>query len=111
MTFERGEPYFRLDQFIGYQLYQDWMFDFDGVYEAAEEWITSVTDPELRGLVDDIDLLFRSVPDATERRKMFRTHYAFDDNETFDVWLRAVRERAAEAVAGIHNHPLVDPPA
>lgn len=113
MVINRGELFFRLDQLIGYQLFEDWADDFDGVYAAAEAWITQVTDLELEGLVNDIDALFRQVPAGRDRLAMFPTEYAFDrqDYERYDAWLRAVRQRAAEALAGIDNHPLVDPPS
>lgn len=110
MQIKRGEPYFRLDQLLGCYLGEDWGDEFDGVYEAAEFAIGETSDEALVELVSDIDTLFARVEEPASRRSMFRTTYAFRPVDDFDLWLHAVRQRAAEAVAGIHDHPLVDPP-
>lgn len=102
----------RVDQMILWQLGEDWPDEFDGVYEAAEAWVRDEPDEVLSSFVREIDALIAAVPDPLARLRLFMTDYAFaqDDGQGFDTWLRAVRQRAAEAVAGIHNHPLVDPP-
>jgi hypothetical protein len=106
-----GHPYFELDQLIGCQLGQDWLLEFEGVYQAAEVWMTRRSDDGLRRLVAEIDVIFDLEKDTAARRKHFRTGYAFSSlDDSFDVWLRAVQRRATEALAGIHTNPLQDPP-
>lgn len=109
MQIQRGERYYELDQFLGCYLGQDWGDEFDGPYEAAEFAMGELSDESLNGLVSDIDILFATVRDPGQRRRTVHSGYAFGATDDFDAWLRAVRERAAEAVAGIHSHPLTDP--
>jgi hypothetical protein len=103
------EMYFETDQLIGYQLGQDWMIEFDGVYEAAEDWIATRTDAGLIRLIAEIDFLFDLEPTAAARLHHFRGGAFSAKDDSFDVWLRAVQRRAREAIAGIHSNPLVDP--
>ncbi|MCW2601525.1 MAG: hypothetical protein JWM02_3354 [Frankiales bacterium] len=104
------ESFEEIDQLILCQLGEDWMHDFDGSYEAAEAWIMEIPDESRAALAREVDALFSCTVDAASRRKLFSTHYAFSDrDDSFDVWLRAVRRRATEALAGIHTDPLVDP--
>jgi hypothetical protein len=91
---------------------EDWMLDFDDVYEATEDWVQGRGDLGWRQLVAEIDFLFSVEPDTRARMKHFATQYAFtDQDDSFDVWLRALQTRAKEALAGIHSNPMSDPTA
>jgi hypothetical protein len=108
----RGEPFYEVDQMIGCQLNQDWVLDFDDTYEAAEAWIMLCNDEERTALVGAIDLLFARTETTLQRKSLLSTDYAFGrDDDGFDVWLRAVRVRAVQALAGIHSEPMEPPVA
>jgi hypothetical protein len=89
---------------------EDTLVDFDDEYQATEDWVAGWSDARYRELVSEIDLLMASTSDALTRMKQFRYQYGFDVDhpEDFDLWLGLLRQRAAEALAGIHN-PMVDP--
>ena len=105
-----SEEFQELDQLIGCNLGEDWTDDFAGPYAAAEAWIADGSEKTYRNLVREVDALFL-VTESTERRRgTFSLHYAWPlpGDERVDVWLRAVRLRAAQALAGINSEPLVD---
>jgi hypothetical protein len=107
---EFGEPFYLLDQMVGCQLGEDWMNEFNNPYEAAEALISDSHVEYLAALVEEIDSLF-ACPETTVRRNdRLSTQYSFrGHDEEFDAWLRAVRVRAIQAVAGLPTEPLVDP--
>jgi hypothetical protein len=107
-----GKDFYTVDQLVGAYLGEDWMHEFDGEYEAAETWVREASDSARTAFVREVDSLFALTAAPEERRTLFSTQYSFTrDNGRFDVWLRAVRVRAAQALAGIHSEPLVDPSA
>jgi hypothetical protein len=105
------EDFNEIDQMVGCHLGEDWMLDFGSSNEAAEAWIVLCDDEDLTALVREIDALFALTHSESQRRGLFSTQYAFaSDDDRFDVWLRAVRVRAVQALAGIHSEPM-EPPA
>ena len=103
--------YFNVDQAVSH-LDQDWMLDYEDVYEATEDWLFGHGDEPLRQLIAEIDFLFSIEPDTKARIRHFRWHAGFSDqDDSFDVWLRALQQRAKEALAGIHSNPMTDPAA
>jgi hypothetical protein len=108
---ERGEPFYELDQMIGCQFTEDWRLDYETTNEAAEAWIMMNPDEARAALLPDIDGLFACTESTLQRKALLTTsHYAFrGDTDAFDVWLRAVRVRAVQALAGIHSEPMEGP--
>jgi hypothetical protein len=103
------EQFKDLDYLIGANLGEDWHYEFDGVYEAAEAWVMASNEARLGQLVGEIDALFAQTSTTSERRDLFSTQYSFStDTPTFDIWLHALRDRAAAAVAG-GTEPMKDP--
>ena len=104
-----SKTYFEIDQLIGYELGEDWRNEFDDVYDAAEHWVSALPDEGRVRLVAEIDFIFDLESDAAGRLGHFPTAPFVSTDDSFDVWLRAVQQRAREALAGIHSNPLVDP--
>ncbi len=103
--------YFYIDQAV-LHLGQDWADDYDGVYEATEDWIQGLGERPLRQLIAEIDVIRDVEPSLATRQAMFHTVYAFHVGDgSFDTWLQALHQRAIEALAGIHSNPLTDPPS
>ena len=92
-------PGFILEQAM-WSLHQDWQLDFADPYDALEDWFQSdgVHPDPLNAIIRDVDELFAEEPDTAARLAHF-PHIGWR-LETFDEFLRAIRKRAADGLAG-----------
>jgi hypothetical protein len=100
-------PLFILQQAME-SLHQDWRIDFADAYEALEDWFQADGwhAVVLQSLIRDVDLLFEDEPDTGARLAHF-PHFSWR-LETFDDFLRAIRKRAQDGLAG-NPVPMRDP--
>lgn len=102
------KPYFELEQLLPNQ---DWTYDYEDVWELAEDRVSGLTDEQCRRLLRDIDLMFRLCADSAARKARYCLNGAFlEQGDDFDIWLLAVRRRTEHALAGIHSEPVQAPP-
>lgn len=105
------EDFYELDQLMSCQLGEDWTHDYDNEYEAAEAWIILCNDDDCTALIRDIDLLFALTDNRRSRLQVFSSGELPDEiSDLYDAFLRAIRVRAVQALAGIHSEPMVEPP-
>ncbi|MFN2539319.1 MAG: hypothetical protein ABR549_14390 [Mycobacteriales bacterium] len=92
-------PLFVLKQAM-WSLHEDWRLDFADAYAALGDWFEAdgVHRDPLNAVIRDIDQLFAEEPDAAARLAHF-PHLGWRV-ETFDDFLRAIRKRAADGLAG-----------
>lgn len=104
------ETFWEMDQFIGLQLNQDWVHDYEDPYDAAEAGILERPAEYLLPLHREISRFFQVMPDQAQRFDCFSLNGAFPDEDSFDSWLLAVRGRIEQELAGIRSAPLLAPP-
>jgi hypothetical protein len=89
---------------------QDFLEEFKDEYEATEDWVDGMREDWLRLVVEQIDDLFATQPDAASRLALFdHDWFELDRADEFDAWLKALRQRSVEELAGIRNNPMVKP--
>jgi hypothetical protein len=103
-------PYHTIDQLLGCYMGEDWLHFYNNEYEAAEDWFQESHESQHASLVREVDQLFLLTTSTEERLALLDSCYAFaTKDDRLDVWLRAVRVRTAQALAGLPSEPLVDP--
>ncbi|MDX6267937.1 MAG: hypothetical protein QOD70_2677 [Frankiales bacterium] len=102
-------PLFYIRQAVG-ELDQGWRDDYDNAYDALEGWFRHANPnaKALRRIVAEVDQLFAEQPDTAGRLAQF-DHLVFR-LETFDAFLRAIQQRAADALVGTAT-PMREPDA
>jgi hypothetical protein len=108
MTVWKGRFYY-LDQLISAQLGQDWRQDFDDPWEAGEAVVTEADNDFLASVTANIDTLRGTYTSPEARFEHYNVRSAFHNAAEFDTWLTDLDRRITQAIAGIHNEPMVDP--
>ena len=103
-----NQTYVAIDQAMLLSFHDDYCFDFDGPMESCEAHLLTLPDIALRQLIAEVDVILELIPDPYARVREFPCHEFDQDPPVFDRWLRTMRRRATEALAGIHSHPLED---
>jgi hypothetical protein len=89
---------------------QDWDIDFADEFAALEDWFAAdgIRPEVLKPLIADVDQLFADEPSAEARLAHF-PHTGLR-SDTFDEFLRAIRKRAEDGLAG-NPQPMRRPAA
>ncbi len=98
-----------LDQLIMAQLSEDWVHDFDDGWEAAEAFIVEADDEYLLNIKTNIATLRQAYPSPEARFDLYHLRGVFRNSAGFQMWLTDLDRRITQAIAGIHNEPMVDP--
>ena len=96
-------------QMAGAYLHQDWQSEFESVYAAMEDLLSTGAPDQLNLAVVAVGELL-ALPSEDERRARLPQEGLFGSPPGWvDAWLVAVRRRALQALDGDHSEPLVDP--